>query len=117
MKNTASVVVLVWSFGWLPLLFGFTNSYTPTSSAMYESTISESTVSYNYDRIDEVKKHCAPVLASATDLKPEDDRVNNIKDLYFVNGDWRQEVGQAPLLPYIDPGVQRGNVSDFQTPH
>ncbi|KAL3610556.1 hypothetical protein D5086_001576 [Populus alba] len=116
MKNTAYVVVLVWSFCWLPLIFGFTNSYTIGTTAVFESTISESTVNYNYDRIDEVKKHCAPFLASASDLKHEVDRVYNIEDLYFVNGDWRQEVGQSPLLPYIDPGIQKSNFSDFKTP-
>ncbi|KAJ6427281.1 hypothetical protein OIU84_022805 [Salix udensis] len=117
MKNTAYVVVLVWSFCWLLLLFDFTNSYSTASASVFESTISESTTNYNYDRIDEVKKHCAPFLASASDLKPEVDTVYNIKeDLYFVDGDWRQEVGQAPLLPYIDPGNQHSNFSDFKTP-
>ncbi|KAJ6308770.1 hypothetical protein OIU76_018372 [Salix suchowensis] len=117
MKNTAYVVVLVWSFCWLLLLFDFTNSYSTASSSVFVSTISESTMNYNYDRIDEVKKHCAPFLASASDLKPEVDTVYNIKeDLYFVDGDWRQEVGQAPLLPYIDPGNQHSNFSDFKTP-
>ncbi|KAJ6715108.1 PII URIDYLYLTRANSFERASE (DUF2921) [Salix viminalis] len=117
MKNTAYAVVLVWSFCWLLLLFDFTNSYSTASASVFESTISESTMNYNYDRIDEVKKHCAPFLASASDLKPEVDTVYNIKeDLYFVDGDWRQEVGQAPLLPYIDPGNQHSNFSDFKTP-
>ncbi|KAB5574136.1 hypothetical protein DKX38_001330 [Salix brachista] len=117
MKNTAYVVVLVWSFCWLLLLFDFTNSYSTASASVFESTISESSMNYNYDRIDEVKKHCAPFLASASDLKPEVDTVYNIKeDLYFVDGDWRQEVGQAPLLPYIDPGNQHSNFSDFKTP-
>ncbi|GAV69183.1 DUF2921 domain-containing protein [Cephalotus follicularis] len=64
---------------------------------------SESTVKYSYDRIDEVKKQCAVVLSSATELKPDDNRLYSIKEkLSFVDGDWRQDLGNSPILPFDD---------------
>ncbi|KAK3026109.1 hypothetical protein RJ639_040781 [Escallonia herrerae] len=60
-------------------------------------------VAYKYDRIDEVKKECSFVLSSASELKPDDNRMYSIKEgLSFMNGDWWQEGNGAPLMPFDD---------------
>ncbi|XP_057968694.1 uncharacterized protein LOC131158104 [Malania oleifera] len=79
-------------------------------------TRNDPTITYNYDRIDEVKKECAFVLSSASALKPDDSRVYNIeKELSFSNGDWEQEEHGAPLMPFDDREVL-GNSSDYRSP-
>uniref|UniRef100_A0A7N0RIA8 RING-type E3 ubiquitin transferase n=1 Tax=Kalanchoe fedtschenkoi TaxID=63787 RepID=A0A7N0RIA8_KALFE len=60
-------------------------------------------ITYKYDRLEEVKTHCQDVLATASDLKPDDNRIYSIQnELSFVNGDWEQSPGKAPLLPFSD---------------
>lgn len=75
----------------------------------------EPSVTFKYDRTDEVKRACASVLSSSSELKPDDNRVYSIKkDLAFVNGDWWQDVGGSPLMPYLDRKF-RDNSSDPHT--
>ncbi|OWM82300.1 uncharacterized protein LOC116207752 [Punica granatum] len=63
----------------------------------------ETSVTYKYDRIGEVKRQCGFVLKSASQLKPDDSRIFSIKEeLYFLNGDWEQDGGDAPILPFDD---------------
>ncbi|XP_065874205.1 uncharacterized protein [Euphorbia lathyris] len=100
------------------LLFGYGNSYIPDKFG-FEGASVESSVTHNYDRINEVKKQCASVLSSATDLKPDDNRVYSVKeDIFFVNGDWRQNAGKSPIMPYLDREIESYNntLSDTQTP-
>ncbi|KAF5739123.1 hypothetical protein HS088_TW12G00322 [Tripterygium wilfordii] len=67
---------------------------------------SESSKTYEYERIDEVKKHCAFVLSFATELKPDNNRVHRIREeLKFGNGDWNQDVGNAPIMPFNDRDI------------
>lgn len=71
------------------------------------------TVSYKYERIAEVKKECASVIASASVLKPDDNRVFTLKEeLSFLNGDWWQELKEAPLMPFDDRDLGK-NPSDM----
>lgn len=73
------------------------------------------TVTYTYDRIDEVKKQCASVLNSASELKPDDNRMYGIKEeLSFMNGDWWQDVNKAPLMPFDDRDVSKSS-SDLRS--
>lgn len=54
-----------------------------------------------YSRFKEIKKECSSVLAEASELHPEQNRLYMIEqDLSFVNGDWKQHKGSAPLLPF-----------------
>lgn len=76
------------------------------------------TVSYKYDRIDEVNKKCAFVLESASDLKPDDSRLYTItEELSFLNGDWWQELNGdgAPLMPFDDRDLSMGS-TNLQSP-
>lgn len=105
--------VLLWSFCGF-FLCGFTNSFLQEDLVKAKS---EYTVTPSYDRIDEVKKHCASVLSSATELKPQDNRVYRIKeDIFFLNGDWRQDIGKAPIIPYVDRESYGSNSSDAKKP-
>ncbi|KAB1218626.1 hypothetical protein CJ030_MR3G026506 [Morella rubra] len=68
------------------------------------------TITYDYERIDEVKKECASVLSSASALRPEFDIVYSLKEeLSFVDGDWRQEVGKAPIMPFDNRDVRKNS--------
>jgi hypothetical protein len=99
----ATLAIIVWTLYGL-LVLGSANTYFSE----------EDPVTYKYDRIDEVKKECASVLSSASDLRPENNRVFSIKEeLFFVAGDWRQEVGKAPIMPFDDRELLK-KASDFR---
>ncbi|TQD81521.1 hypothetical protein C1H46_032919 [Malus baccata] len=98
------------------LLFNLGLTYSEQSEPGFEFTNgrSGSPVTYSYDRIDEVKKECRFVLSSASELKAEDNRIYSIKtELFFVNGDWRQEVGDAPIIPFDDREFEMSLVEDI----
>ncbi|KAH9714824.1 PII uridylyltransferase [Citrus sinensis] len=85
------------------LVSGLQESY-PDSALVSD----RSQVTYNYDRTDEVKKHCISVLSSATELRAESDRIYRIRDeVNFVFGDWEQEMGIAPIMPFDDSDVRK----------
>lgn len=63
----------------------------------------KSHVGYKYDRIDEVRKQCAFVLSAASELRFDYGGVVGMKgELSFVNGDWIQDVGKFPIMPFDD---------------
>ncbi|XP_021906577.1 LOW QUALITY PROTEIN: uncharacterized protein LOC110821156 [Carica papaya] len=100
-----NLVVLVSSLCGL-IFFGYVNSFISAASTLEFEFTAESTGTYTYDRLDEVKKQCASVLNSAVELKPEDSRFYSIKEeLVFSYGDWWQEAGSAPILPFNDREV------------
>ncbi|PON66388.1 hypothetical protein PanWU01x14_110430 [Parasponia andersonii] len=95
----AAVIIVIWAlFGFLGLGFSSVSEFWAPEAV---STIqTESSVTYSYDRIEEVKKECKAVLSSASELKPEDNRVDSIERYLFVdNGDWSQVKGEAPIMP------------------
>ncbi|KAI0502290.1 hypothetical protein KFK09_017237 [Dendrobium nobile] len=61
-------------------------------------------VSHYYTRFTEVEKACKPVLShSSSSLNFDVKRANSIKaELSFIKGDWRQELGESPLMPFDD---------------
>ncbi|KAK4797551.1 hypothetical protein SAY86_029877 [Trapa natans] len=95
------ILILIWVLGLFELLC--LRGYVTEAQEFDFRGAGESWVTYKYDRIDEVKRQCGSVLKSASPLKPGDGRIYSIKDdLYFVNGDWEQEIGDAPILPFDD---------------
>lgn len=65
-------------------------------------------VVYAYNRFAEIQEKRGPVLSSATKLKPDDNRSSRIKKEHsFFNGDWEQESGGAPLMPFDDKEMHR----------
>ncbi|KAF0908408.1 hypothetical protein E2562_025078 [Oryza meyeriana var. granulata] len=55
----------------------------------------------NYRRFADVKRQCRSVLSSAAELTDDAYRANRVKrELSFEEGEWRQDAGQAPLVPF-----------------
>ncbi|KAJ0579390.1 hypothetical protein HanHA300_Chr04g0117491 [Helianthus annuus] len=67
-----------------------------------------------YDRIDEVKKQCSSILPRDSNKKPYGKPLFRLKDrLSFVNGDWFQDLGQSPLMPFVhNPNGSNSNGSN-----
>ncbi|KAK4361962.1 hypothetical protein RND71_017203 [Anisodus tanguticus] len=87
---------------WLMLLsVGFVDSYVVDGELGPRTRTS---MTYKYERTDEVNKECASVLAYASQLKPDDDnRIYSIKqELYFLNGDWWQVSNGVSIMPFDD---------------
>ncbi|KAI9110323.1 hypothetical protein K1719_018765 [Acacia pycnantha] len=96
MKFLLSAIAL-WSV-WGLLIIGVTNSYLPEAEFRFERN---SHPTYNYDRIEEVRRQCASVLSAASELRSGYDVVDGMKqDLSFVNADWGQDGGKFPIMPF-----------------
>ncbi|KAL5729460.1 hypothetical protein ACHQM5_002407 [Ranunculus cassubicifolius] len=85
-----------------------------TSTNFFSTPVS---VTYTYDRYDEVLKECRSVLSTATELKSYAHLADRIKnELSFINGDWEQAAEQVtPLLPFDDKDLSKKD-SDSQPP-
>ncbi|KAF3450818.1 hypothetical protein FNV43_RR06907 [Rhamnella rubrinervis] len=110
--NFAYLALIIWTvYGLLGL--GATNSFLGEAEAQTKGEYQET---FKYDRINEVEKECSFILSSASELKPDDNRVYSIKEeLVFVNGDWRQVDGKAPIMPF-DAREVRNDFSSDHTP-
>ncbi|XP_044481159.1 uncharacterized protein LOC123207763 [Mangifera indica] len=90
-------------------VYGFSGEYFQDVSTVATEYKTES-LTYNYDRIDEVKKKCGFVLSSASELKLDDSRFYSIKDdLNVESGDWEQEVSDAPIMPFDDRDIPKNS--------
>lgn len=76
------------------LITGFTNQHILAET-------------YKYDRITEVKKQCKSILSSASELKLGVDTA----DLSFMSGDWGQDVGDAPIMPFDDRDISKDSLA------
>ncbi|XP_010249931.1 PREDICTED: uncharacterized protein LOC104592322 [Nelumbo nucifera] len=88
--------------------FSFTDSYvTPFDGAV---SVGEPSVTYKYDRLDEVKRECKSIISSASELKPDDNRVYTIRnELSFLNGDWAQQEDGSPIIPFDDRDMPKSS--------
>ncbi|XP_059638055.1 uncharacterized protein LOC132279984 [Cornus florida] len=58
-------------------------------------------IMYTYNRCAEIEKQCGSILSSASELEPDDNRGDRLrKEHFFLNGDWYQESGGAPFMPF-----------------
>ncbi|XP_057873581.2 uncharacterized protein LOC131079599 [Cryptomeria japonica] len=70
-----------------------------------------------YRRFNEVKEECKSVLKEASMLPPNSNRVYGIQnELSFVNGDWSQDKGSAPLMPYKSKGQSNYTFEEMHSP-
>ncbi|CAN6243740.1 unnamed protein product [Urochloa humidicola] len=78
--------------------------FLPRFSAAASSNLSfhrKEPIRHDYTRFTDVERHCQSVLTSAAELTADDDRAAaRMHQLSFTNGDWNQDAGQAPLLPF-----------------
>ncbi|WMV57663.1 hypothetical protein MTR67_051048 [Solanum verrucosum] len=66
-----------------------------------------------FKRLAEVERECKPVLSVSSKMKLRNDKIYGIaKDLSFQNGDWVQEAGSAPLMPFDESDMPK-NFSDI----
>ncbi|GMI94787.1 hypothetical protein like AT1G52780 [Hibiscus trionum] len=66
----------------------------------------DSSLAFTYNRSTDILKHCSSFLASASELKPDDNRGSRLKnELSFYLGDWEQETDDAPLVQLDDNGT------------
>ncbi|XP_021731918.1 uncharacterized protein LOC110698717 [Chenopodium quinoa] len=98
------------------LLIGFTSCKFDLDFVDAESEVEDDDVrrAPQYDRLDEVKKACSKVIASATELRIDDNVISKIKkEIFFDNGDWEQEGNSAPLLPFDDRPPRMSSSYDY----
>ncbi|KAG7600372.1 hypothetical protein ISN44_As06g044820 [Arabidopsis suecica] len=134
MKTVINLLLLIF------LSFGFFSSLVIASFSemepipVFESIgehRDESSPKISYDRINEVKRKCKSVLSSASELKLEDiSRAprKSKKNLGFQYGDWDQDSGDSPILPFDSTNTLRNSstkpmnlvsfsVTDLDLPH
>ncbi|KAL1195296.1 hypothetical protein V5N11_033993 [Cardamine amara subsp. amara] len=139
MKTVINLLLLI------SLAFGLFTSLVIASSVALESTPvfefqsesfggeirDESAPKISYDRIDEVKKKCKSVLSSASVLNLDEitrTPRKSKKKLGFKYGDWNQDSGVYPILPFdstntvINSSMKPMNlvsfsVTDLDLPH
>ncbi|KAK7411239.1 hypothetical protein VNO78_02672 [Psophocarpus tetragonolobus] len=76
-------------------------------SIAYKNFIEESSIVYTYNRVAEIEKHCTPYVPTLFKSIPDDDSGYTLDtQLSFTNGDWNQENGGFPLLPFDESDLQ-----------
>ncbi|XP_027344771.1 uncharacterized protein LOC113857184 isoform X2 [Abrus precatorius] len=112
MKFQFSSIVALWLvFDLLVVVFG--NSHFPEEMYSFDRN---SHVTYKYDRMGEVQKQCVSVLSASSELRYEYSGVTGMKgELSFVNGDWRQDGGKFPIMPF-DVSESPGTLSRDRAP-
>ncbi|KAE8671409.1 putative Nodulation receptor kinase precursor [Hibiscus syriacus] len=70
----------------------------------------DSSLVFTYNRSTDIQKHCISFLASASELKPDENRGSRLKnELSFYLGDWEQETDDAPLIQFHEDGTADAN--------
>ncbi|KAG1335526.1 hypothetical protein COCNU_03G016450 [Cocos nucifera] len=90
-------------------------SFTITSSNSFYQLEEDPSVTHKYARFPEVEKECRSVLGSASRLELDANRVQAIElELSFFRGDWGQDSGDAPLMPFdgSDASVDHSSLPD-----
>ncbi|CAK9310437.1 unnamed protein product [Citrullus colocynthis] len=104
MKSLVFLFFFVWGlqlFG--ELRFSFAQSESVGIGFVEDSidVVPNETPTFSYERYDEVEKHCKFVLSSAAELSSDTVRFIKMKEqLQFENGDWWQDGGKYPLMPF-----------------
>ncbi|XP_027086528.2 uncharacterized protein LOC113782175 [Coffea eugenioides] len=100
-----SLQICLWTLLELFALF----SYAISDMPIY---FDDPPVVHTYNRLPEIEKECSPFLSSASELKPDDVRGYKIrKELSFFQGDWTQELGRSPLVPFDDSDLPGDSLS------
>ncbi|KAG7014112.1 hypothetical protein SDJN02_24285, partial [Cucurbita argyrosperma subsp. argyrosperma] len=72
---------------------------------------------YNYERHDEVEKQCKFVLSAAAEISSDTTRFTRMKEqLQFINGDWWQDEGKYPIMPYENLTLSEMNFINVESP-
>ncbi|CAN6442077.1 unnamed protein product [Victoria cruziana] len=109
-----NLVELVWIIGLM--IPGLAELYHETQQSPDFQNVNEN---YKFQRLDEVEKECGFVIAQSIKLKTDSDTPYTLKnDLQFRNGDWKQDKGAAPLMPFHARNISSDspNSPDFSSP-
>ncbi|KAJ3694176.1 hypothetical protein LUZ60_009656 [Juncus effusus] len=64
-------------------------------------------ITHDYSRFSQVQTECGSILSSSVDLQFDPNRMHGLKpQLSFLKGDWSQNYGNAPLMPFDKSGVK-----------
>ncbi|KAA8541860.1 hypothetical protein F0562_023012 [Nyssa sinensis] len=84
----------------------FFNTFT-TSFSDFEA-FDEPRKICKFERFAEVERECSSVLSLASKVRLGDGKIyGTARDLSIHNGDWMQEVGEAPLMPFDDSDMPK----------
>ncbi|XP_020227447.1 uncharacterized protein LOC109808741 [Cajanus cajan] len=112
MKFPFSAIISFWVVCDM-LILVLANSRFPEGMYSFDRN---SHATYKYDRMSEVRKQCASVLSASSELRYEYSGVIGMKEeLSFVNGDWRQNGGKFPIMPF-DAAKSPGTLSEDHSP-
>ncbi|XP_031487779.1 uncharacterized protein LOC116255845 isoform X2 [Nymphaea colorata] len=110
-----NLVGLVWIIGlMIPGLADEIRATMPISAVVQEVN-----QNYKFERLDEVEKECGFVITQSIKLKTDSISSYTLKnELQFRNGDWKQDKGAAPLMPFDARNISSvsPNNSDFSSP-
>ncbi|KAJ4752285.1 hypothetical protein LUZ62_086690 [Rhynchospora pubera] len=88
----------------------------PPPDQMPGSMTEEHIMPHEYTRFAQVQSTCDSVLSSGIPLKFDHNRINGLKpQLSFVKGDWFQDSGHAPIMPF-DLSDTKSNTSALPDP-
>jgi hypothetical protein len=105
--ETAKIVtnlmsVLALSFIFLRLVQLYSPYPASRCHQSFDQSMCEGRIHQGYTRFADVERRCQSVLSSAAELEADADRDGNnlMYQLSFMDGDWSQDAGEAPLLPF-----------------
>ncbi|CAK9154436.1 unnamed protein product [Ilex paraguariensis] len=102
-----------WITWWPAFIFCFIASYPQFETL---ETPDNPSITFTYNRFAEIENHCGFIMSSASELVPDDNRGEKMKkELFFLNGDWAQDSGGAPLMPF-DNRDQPSNYFGYGAP-
>ncbi|BAT98545.1 hypothetical protein LR48_Vigan406s013500 [Vigna angularis] len=108
MKFLFSAIVILWCVCDLLVVHVLANSRFPEEMYSFDRNPQ---VTYKYDRMSEVQKQCASVLSASSELRYEYSVTGMKGEFSFVNGDWRQDGGKFPIMPF-DASISPGTLSE-----
>lgn len=98
--ETAKMVSSLQILGLFLLCLCLTTSSYPVHRSMLPTSFGPF-IPHDYLRFDDVARQCQSVLSSAAELTVDAGRAEALADeLSFANGDWHQDTGHAPLMPF-----------------
>ncbi|KFK35769.1 hypothetical protein AALP_AA4G033800 [Arabis alpina] len=97
--NLLLLILLANGFFSIVLVTSFTNpEFGFESTQAISENRDESRPKISYDRLNEVTRRCKSVLSSSSELKLEE--ISRKQTLNFRYGDWSQDSGNSPILPF-----------------
>lgn len=100
--ETVNLIANFWAFNlFMIITFTLTSSYQYKSEPMPALIAGNPPPAHTYTRFSEVEKFCNEIISSASKLDLDTNRFMSFRsELSFIKGDWGQDPGDAPLMPF-----------------